>query len=195
MKLPVYSAKLNDDDLGIVAIALVDEPAMEATFSLYNKKHLYSVDEDRKMITYPLIVKDKLIYRNDPYPHYIKYEGETIMDIAKKYHTSKNITFNEQHTTEEVDKLKMVEMWIKGEEDKANKLGFSEIPEGSLMVTLYCEDEKYWKKIKKGEEFNGLSMEIFNSHYSDNNISGVDDFIKLIDSLDDKQIEELLRSI
>lgn len=189
--LPQYKAKLDKYDSGLYSIALVEEGAMDFDFSLEEK--VYNINQDHRIITYPLIIKDKPIYRGGEKEYYIIYDGDTILEILKKYHTNKTTTFNEQHTDKMIDNISLLEIWIKGEEDKSNQLGFKDVPVGSLMVSLYCDDENYWEKIKSGEDFNGLSMEIYNSIELYENNTEMDDFYKLLDKMTDEEVLEFIK--
>jgi hypothetical protein len=196
-KIPVFDAILDDDMDGISAIAIVETPAMEVNWALFNKndKQKFSIEEEKMVITYPLIVADKPIYRNEPYEHYIKFNKEVIKDIALRFHMDGVNNFNKNHTNDEIkDKMFIFESWLKGKNDKSNDMGFSDISEGSLMVSIQVVDKEYWEKEIKSGNFKGLSMEAFYSMYSDD--IKVENFVKnLINSnLDDDVLIKTLQN-
>lgn len=162
-KLPVYDAIITDETDRLFSIALVDSPAMEEEWQLFNKdKQIFNTDEDQMVITYPLIVADKPIYRNYPFEHYIKFTKETIKEIALRFHQDGVNHFNVMHTEEEINgKMFIFESWLKGKNDKSNDMGFESVPEHSFMVSIQVTDRNYWNNVVKQGQFKGLSMEIY----------------------------------
>ncbi len=171
-KIPVYKAILTDEIDGISAISIVENPAMEVEWKLFNEeikeKQLFNYSDEEMIITYPLIVANKPIYRNIPFDHYIVFDKSTIKEIAMRFHNKGINNFNENHTNKEIkDKMYIFESWIKGKIDKSNEFGFEEVEEGSLMVSIQVTDKEYWNNVVKKGEFRGLSMEIFYEMYSE----------------------------
>jgi len=179
-KLPVYEATLNSEEDRLFSIAIVDSPAMEQEWQLFNKdKQLFNFEEEQMVITYPLIIADKPIYRNIPFEHYIKFTKDTIKQIALRFHKDGVNHFNEMHTDKEiVGKMFIFESWLKGKNDKANDMGFKDVAEGSFMVSIQVTDKDYWDNVIKTGQFKGLSMEIFYEMYKPN--MELQDFIKVL---------------
>jgi hypothetical protein len=196
MKLPVYDALLEDKTDGVTAIAIVDNPAMQVEWQLFNKKEQdddfgstrkdFNLNDEKMVITYPLIIAEKLIYRDIPFPHYIKFSKKTIKEMALRFHKNGVNNFNEMHTDKEiVDKMFIFESWLKGEVDKSNDMGYKDISEGSWFISIQVTDKDYWNNIIKKGEFKGLSME---TYYSIN-----DEYLKLehfIRTLVDSNLDE-----
>jgi hypothetical protein len=194
-KLPIYEAKLNDDEDRLFSIAIVDVPAMDEEWQLFNKEQKFKLEEEEMVITYPLIVADKPIYRNEPFEHYIKFTKDTIKEIALRFHQDGVNHFNVMHTDEEINgKMYIFESWLKGKNDKSNDMGFENVPENSFMVSIQVTDKEYWNNVIKKGQFKGLSMEIFYAMFKPG--LELEDFIKvLIESdIDDKIIFNALDS-
>jgi hypothetical protein len=93
-KLPLYKIKVNpEDESGVYAVSLVDEPAIEYDWVKLSKQveMNFSVDTDKKMLYGPMLVPNKMIYRRDEngYEYNIMFEKETIELIAEKFNKNK----------------------------------------------------------------------------------------------------------
>ena len=88
--IPIYETVVNNDDLGITAISLVDDPAMLKSFQIYANtpfKQLYKIEnEEQKVITGVLIIADMPIYRrNDNMGEFYQvFSPEVIRIMAEK---------------------------------------------------------------------------------------------------------------
>lgn len=171
MKLPIYEVviDLNDEETGMSCISLVDEPAVEKSFLLFEKEApkqalQFAIDDNMEhCITGVAIRADYPIYRvgNSGYEYYVRFSKETIKDIVEKY--SKQGLWNVtslQHDGKEIDGAIMVEMYIKDSEKGINPKDFEDIEEGSLFTTYKIVDEQLWEDIKNSDNINGFSIEI-----------------------------------
>lgn len=167
--LPVFEAKILGEDEGILAISLVDIPAVESDFVVFNKLDYekefqkYSItSEEQHMITGVVMRCDFPIYRyDDSYGEYfIYYSADTIKLMAEKM--MNDATFNSiniMHNDSEIaEGINLVELFIKDKDKGIDPIGFENIEEGSLFATYKINNEKIWNEIKKGE-FKGLSLE------------------------------------
>ena len=158
--LPVYSIILDnmvDIETGLQTISLVDHDAMEMekliTFDKEEPiKMVFSADE-KQMVTGIVIVKDKLIYRNNP-SRYVSFSEETILKLVEKYFAlGLNNNINLMHT-DQFTKATLIESIITKED---NYLGFI-APKGSWMITVKLEDKQIFNDIKNGI-YKGFSLE------------------------------------
>lgn len=160
MKLKVYDAVLVDETEGILAISLVDDPAIEKNFMYFSKTNpAQNVSlvktNDKHIITGPILIPEKLIYRRDEdgSEYYIKFSKEVIQKLCSKMlvdGTFQNNTL--MHLPGYVNGLVPLEIYL--------AKGNSEWPEGSLIVSYKVTSEKLWKEIKDGT-FRGFSIESF----------------------------------
>jgi hypothetical protein len=163
-KLPLYKIKVNpEDESGVYAVSLVDEPAIEYDWVKLSKQveMNFSVDTDKKMLYGPMLVPNKMIYRRDEngYEYNIMFEKDTIELIAEKFNKNKlGDKFNFQHSDVEVEAF-LKENWLTDNPDKSQKYGF-DLPEGSWFGAVKIEDEDFWKNKVKEEEVKGFSVEI-----------------------------------
>jgi hypothetical protein len=163
-KLPLYKIKVNpEDESGVYAVSLVDEPAIEYDWVKLSKQveMNFSLDTDKKMLYGPMLVPNKMIYRKDEngYEYNIMFEKDTIELIAEKFNKNKlGDKFNLQHSDTQVEAF-LKENWLTDNPDKSQKYGF-DLPEGSWFGAVKIEDDNFWKNKVKEEEVKGFSVEI-----------------------------------
>lgn len=174
MKIPVYNCIIEEelsDQTGIYAISFVDSPANEVEFVTLAEQlqgqHL-SRDMQKQILTGVVLKPDQLIYRNSPQigEHYIRFSAEQIEKIAQKMMRSGialHTTTHQHH--QPLDGNYLVELWIveDPERDKSRALGFSDLPQGTLMCSYKIEDRKYWDEQVMAGHVRGFSLEgLFN---------------------------------
>ena len=205
MKIPVYNIiiDLNDDESGMTAISLVEDPAVERDFICFNKDkkpmQFKVEDEMEHKVTGVAIWANKEIYRYDPTfgEYYVVFTPETIDQIVHKYaKQGLNNLVDLQHDGEMIDGVVMVEYFIKDTAKGINPAGFEDVDDGSLFVTYKIEDEKLWNEIiSPDSEFKGFSIEIYADIVPTNNYVEVEDD----DEFDDEEfmnwLDELLKAL
>src|ERR1700722_16006144 len=138
--LPIYNLSFSETELesGILAISLVDEPAIEKLWVALKKENeitvqFKSVSNDKQILAGYFLVPDKLIYRKDAdtnFEYYVKFNTDTISRLAEKF--NKNLLadkFNIQHNSEHTTKAFVKENWIieSTDFDKSKMYGFEPI--------------------------------------------------------------------
>lgn len=166
--IPVFEATVENLDEGIMAIALVDFPAVESNFLVFKEQKQsldlkYAIqDEEQHIITGVVMRANWPIYRYDESygEYYIFYSPETIKIMAEKM--IKDNTQNEINIMHNDDKfvegVNLVELFIKDSTKGISPAGFEDIEEGSLFATYKVNNDEIWKEIKEGT-FRGLSLE------------------------------------
>ena len=78
---------MNDDTTGLTAVSLVDYPAVEKDFLLFDKqKLLFKADDDKQIISGIALLADTPIYRrNEHGEFYVVFEKDTIRKMVEKY--------------------------------------------------------------------------------------------------------------
>lgn len=146
--------------LGISAIGLVHDPAMEELWVTLSKIKLSQIQEERKMLYGACLIPDKHILRLDGNGEefYIFFEKETIMKCAHQFlkqNLQHNHTYEHQHP---ISGCVVVESWIvEGEQDKSRQLGL-DVPVGTWMIGTKVEDDSIWEEVKSGN-IRGFSIE------------------------------------
>lgn len=166
--VPVYSAIVTDDGLGMEKISLVDDPAMESDFQFFaneEDRFKFSVQNEEQRHIFGVIIRaDHPVLRlsAEGFPYYITFSKETIKTIAQKYfREGRQNNFNLMHTPgTDVDSVEMLQAFIKDKDRGIDPKGFEDIEDGSLFGEFKVLDDTIWEDIKAGK-FKGFSMEIF----------------------------------
>lgn len=177
-KIPVYDAVMRMEDAGVYAISLVDKPAIEVDFvalsadlSLQCAKEgvnpayaLRMSSVEKREVTGPALIPDKLIYREDENgaPYYLRFTTEVIEATRNRFmqHFG-NRSVTHQHLMPIGGAAVLVESWLikNSETDAAVALGFEGLPVGTWMVTMKVIDGDYWEKEVKTGNVKGFSIE------------------------------------
>ncbi len=154
MNIPVYNCLIDeniDDATGIYAISFVDCPANEVDFVKLRRQQTEYLNRDaqRQILTGVVLKPEQLIYRNTPQmgEYYIKFSAEQIRKIAQKMMRTGVALHNTTHQhAEPLAGNYMIELWIveDPERDKSHALGFTDLPQGTLMCSYKIEDRNYW---------------------------------------------------
>ena len=171
MKKKIYKIKIDPTDqiTGMDAISLVECPAVEVDFLKFSKeepKSLQFTNEEKRIITGVALLADTPIYRVKPdgEEYYVVFDRETIEQLVTKYskymfNNFVNIEHSDQHF---VDGMYMIESYLKNSERGIVPIEFSEIPDGSWIVSYKVDNIDVWEKIKSGE-VKGFSIQgVFN---------------------------------
>lgn len=171
MKKKIYKIKIDPTDqiTGMDAISLVECPAVEVDFLKFSKeepKSLQFANEEKRIITGVALLADTPIYRVKPdgEEYYVVFDRETIEQLVTKYskymfNNFVNIEHSDQHF---VDGMYMIESYLKNSERGIVPVEFSEIPDGSWIVSYKVDNIDVWEKIKSGE-VKGFSIQgVFN---------------------------------
>ena len=166
-RIPVFEARIEDITDGIMAIALVDCPAVESNFLVFSKEdkssQKFSIqDEDQHIITGVVMRSNFPIYRCDEQfgEYFLYYSADTIKQMAEKMmedDTFKQI--NIMHNEEQmVSGVNLIELFIKDIEKGINPAGFEDIENGSLFATYKVNNDEIWNEIKSGN-YAGFSLQ------------------------------------
>ena len=166
MELPIYKIKIDMDDetTGLSAVSLVDYPAVERDFLLFDKQEmLFKADDEKQIISGIALLADTPIYRRNQHGEfYVVFEKDTIRQLVEKY--SKQGLFNSVNLMHQsdafVDSVYLIESLIIDKQRGICPTEFNDCPDGSWYVSYYVDNKALWDEIKKGEWFNGFSVEI-----------------------------------
>lgn len=178
---------------GIEAISVVESPAIEEEFiALKNEDQirLAEVSKEKRLLMGAALIPDKPIYRkSDDNEFYIYFSKETVVKASQMFLKSGNQgQATMEHATEKLEGMTVVESWIVEDlvHDKSRKYGL-DMPLGSWMISVKCENDKVWAKVKK-QKLRGFSIE---GYFADK-LSRPKDKINDIYSEDDKLLKDII---
>ena len=175
MKIYRVTIADNDPECGLLAISLVDFPAVERNFIKFKgeaekpRRVNLKADEEQRIITGIALLADTPIYRFDPEigEYYIVFEKDTIRQLVQKYSRDGLLNMiNLQHNSDtySVDSCIMVESYFTDKARGISPQEFADVPDGSWVVSFKVADPQLWDAIKAshGEEggLNGFSVEV-----------------------------------
>lgn len=153
----------DQDAVGIEAISVVENPAIEVDFVALKAEEikLAEVSSEKKILMGALLIPNKPIYRRsgeDEY--YIYFSKDTVLKASQMYlmkGNQNNSTLEHQY---ELSGLSLVESWIVEDEvhDKSRKYGM-EVPIGTWMGTVKVNNDDVWEKFIKTGKVKGFSIE------------------------------------
>lgn len=166
-KIEVFELVIDtDDESGVTAIALVDQPAIESNWMAFSKQSEYKFnvkDEEKRIIEGYFMVADLLIPRigENGEKFFVKFSAKTIEQIREKQsRLGLNNNFNLMHDPRQIaEGVYMLDnLIIDNERGKVAPKEFEKVPNGSLWGSAKVDNDEIWNLIKAGE-FSGFSVE------------------------------------
>jgi hypothetical protein len=167
--MQTYKVILNEnDESGIYAISLVDDPATKELFISLKAEQtdiqLATANEEKRIVVGPVLIPNQLIMRNDPdggEPFNIMFEAETIAEIHEKFIKNgfqNNSTI--EHDGKFIEDVTFTETWIKEDEvhDKSVLYGFKN-PIGTLYGMQKINNDEVWNDYIKTGKVKGFSID------------------------------------
>lgn len=158
---------VNPEDSAVLAMSVVDEPAVESEFIYLSKQQkvdkFVALETNEKHMIYGCALRpDFPIYRNDSTEeYYLEFSKEAVEKLARNFMVNGfQQNFTQAHKSE-VEGITVTESWIKVdmEKDKSVALGLdADLPVGSWLIGAYCNNADVWDKVKAGT-YHGFSCE------------------------------------
>lgn len=189
--LPVYKLQIDasvDSDLQVDFVALVDAPAIQKDFMVFNERIKFALNEDRHIISGPAMLADVPIYRRDEHlgEYMVVFDSPTIFQIAQKFFAKGfNQNFNLMHDPKmKVEGVCIFESFIVDSSRGIKPMaGFEDAKEGSWFISAHVTNPELWQTIKEGK-VKGFSVE------------GVFSYAKnMMRKMSDEQLVEALKQI
>ena len=152
-----------DQEIGIEAISVVENPAIEEDFIALKSQEfkLAEVDKEKRILMGALLIPNKPIYRrNGEDEYYIYFSKDTVLKASQMYLTQgkqNNSTLEHKH---ELEGLSLVESWIVEDKvhDKSVKYGM-DLPLGTWVGSVKVNNDKIWNEFVKTGKVKGFSIE------------------------------------
>jgi len=163
----LFELAIEDAEDGMIAVSLVESPAIERDFVFMSKEIQFAeVSSEKMLVAGPLLVPNKKILRlkDDGSKYYVYFTEDGIEQIARKFMKQKlgdSVTLEHGNKTSGVY---LTELWLveASKTDKSNLYGFT-LPKGTLFGIYKIEDKRIWEKVKDGT-FKGFSIEAILEH-------------------------------
>ena len=151
------------DSIGIEAISVVENPAIEEDFVALNSElvELKELNKEKQILLGALLIPNKPIYRKSgDEEYYIYFSKETVEKASQMYlmkGNQNNSTLEHQY---ELSGLSLVESWIVEDEvhDKSRKYGMN-VPVGTWMGAVKVNNSEVWNDYVKTGKVKGFSIE------------------------------------
>lgn len=165
-KIPTYKLIMSDDidkSTGLSLVSLVETPAIEETFVYFSKDPQtlkFAIQEDRQIVTGPVLIPDMKIFRNIPEEHYVYIDKAGIEQAVKKFFkTSRINNVNAEHSSLLLNGIYPFESFISDSSRGINPPAiFSNLPDGTWFLSYFIESPEIWSQVKNGT-FRGFSIE------------------------------------
>jgi hypothetical protein len=163
----LFELAIEDATDGMIAVSLVESPAIERDFVFMSKEIQFAeVSDEKQLVAGPLLIPNKKILRlkEDGTKYYVYFTEDGIESIARKFMKQKlgdSVTLEHGNKTSGVY---LTELWLveSSMKDKSNLYNFT-LPKGTLFGIYKIEDKKIWEKVKDGT-FRGFSIEAILEH-------------------------------
>ena len=166
MRKKIKKYYVNPEDSAVLAMSVVNEPAVESEFVYLSKqkidKFVALENKERHMIYGCALRPDFPIYRRDEEEeYYLEFSKDAVEKLARNFMVNGlQQNFTQAHRSE-VEGITITESWIKVdmEKDKSIALGLdAELPVGTWFIGAYCNNADVWDKVKAGT-YHGFSVE------------------------------------
>ena len=154
-----------ESELGIEAISVVENPAIEEDFVALKSQEfkLAEIDGERRILMGALLIPNKPIYRrNGEDEYYIYFSKDTVLKASQMYlmnSKQNNSTLEHQY---QLEGLSLVESWIVEDKvhDKSVKYGM-DLPLGSWVGSVKVNNDQIWNEFVLSGKVKGFSIEGF----------------------------------
>ena len=190
-----------EQEIGIEAISVVENPAIEEDFIALKSQEfkLAEVDKEKRILMGALLIPNKPIYRrNGEDEYYIYFSKDTVLKASQMYlmqGKQNNSTLEHQY---QINGLSLVESWIVEDKvhDKSVKYGM-DLPLGTWVGAVKVNNDKIWSEFVKTGKVKGFSIEGYFADKMERPKEAIKDFSsdKLLQEIDQEEAEYLLGQV
>ena len=190
-----------EQEIGIEAISVVENPAIEEDFIALKSQEfkLAEVDKEKRILMGALLIPNKPIYRrNGEDEYYIYFSKDTVLKASQMYlmqGKQNNSTLEHQY---QINGLSLVESWIVEDKvhDKSVKYGM-DLPLGTWVGSVKVNNDEIWNEFVKTGRVKGFSIEGYFADKMERPKEKINDFSsdEVLKKLDEGEAEYLLSEI
>ena len=163
-EFPIYELTINDDEnVGVQFISIVDKPAIEKSWMVFNAvKHRFVGDAEKRIVSGAAMIANLPIYRRDNSrgEYYVMFKADTIRKIAEKYMKNKFTSNVNMNHANQVEGIYVTESFlIDSERGISTPKGYDTLPDGSWFVSMKVDNDEVWNNFVKTGTLTGFSVE------------------------------------
>ncbi len=166
MKIVELLLDEENNDNGITAISVVENPAIEEDFiALKNQEFSFAEqDKEKRLLIGAALVPNKPIFRKaEDDDYYIFFSKDTVRKASELFFIKGNQSKSTLEHGIDLEKMTVVESWIvESEKDKSRHYGLN-VPVGTWMVSMKVNNDEIWNDYVKTRKVKGFSVEAFMS--------------------------------
>ncbi len=152
-----------NEAIGVEAISVVENPAIESDFIALNNQEikLAEVDKEKRILMGALLIPNKPIYRRDgEEEYYVYFSKDTIVKASQMYLQNGNQSESTLEHEQKLNGLTLVESWIVEDTNKDKSALYNlSVPVGTWMGTVKVDNEEIWNDYVKTGKVKGFSIE------------------------------------
>ena len=189
----------DNNEIGIEAISVVENPAIEEDFVALNSNiiELKEADKEKKLLVGALLIPNKPIYRRSgDEEYYIYFSKDTVVKASQMYLMNGNqskATLEHEH---DINGLTLVESWIVEDEvhDKSRKFGMN-VPVGTWMGSVKVNNDEVWNDFVKTGKVKGFSIEGYFADKMERPKEPIKDLQEELKAIEEAEAEYMLSQI
>jgi hypothetical protein len=178
----------NNIKLGVNAVSVVEDPAIESNFITLkeeNKIELAEVSKERRILLGAALIPNKPILRiEDEKEYYIFFSKETIAKVALMFAKNK---YSDQVTEEHEKPVKgmtIFESWLTEDKEKDKSAFYGlDVPVGTWCISMKADNDDIYNLAKQGK-IKGFSIEgYFSDKVEKKELSREDEEVKILSEI------------
>ncbi len=152
-----------DEDNGIEAISIVENPAIEEDFVALKSQEIKfaEADKEKKILIGALLTPNKPIFRRQgDEEYYIYFSRNTVRKASQMYLKAGNQSNSTLEHSEILTGLTLVESWIVEDKEKDKSTLYNmNVPLGTWMGAVKVDNDEVWNDYVKTGKVKGFSIE------------------------------------
>ncbi len=188
-----------NNEIGIEAISVVENPAIEEDFIALSNDivELKEADKEKKLLVGALLIPNKPIYRrsgDDEY--YVFFSKDTVLKASQMYLMNGNQSKATLEHAHDINGLTLVESWIVEDEvhDKSRKYGMN-VPVGTWMGAVKVNNDEVWNDFVKTGKVKGFSIEGYFADKMERPKEPIADLQEELSKIEEAEAEYMLSQI
>jgi len=188
-----------NNEIGIEAISVVENPAIEEDFIALSNDivELKEADKEKKLLVGALLIPNKPIYRrsgDDEY--YVFFSKDTVLKASQMYLMNGNQSKATLEHAHDINGLTLVESWIVEDDvhDKSRKYGMN-VPVGTWMGAVKVNNDEVWNDFVKTGKVKGFSIEGYFADKMERPKEPIADLQEELSKIEEAEAEYMLSQI